>query len=93
MFQMDVEETFFFQDGTIVFAGPIQSEVEFIRACDCEIVQNGKVKASLRIDGEMLPMRKRNASAPSNRAVSTRERLDLAALGLGTNGFQIRSKD
>ena len=51
MFQMDVEETFFFQDGTIVFAGPIQSEVEFIRACDCEIVQNGKVKASLRIDG------------------------------------------
>lgn len=88
---MRVEDTFFFDDGTIVFAGPIESDVNFIRACDCEIVKNGEVKTLVRIEGEMRPNR-RSGVPSTDRAVSTREMVDLAALGLGKSGFLIRSK-
>lgn len=90
-FSMKVQETFFFDDGTVVFAGPVESELKFIRACDCEIVKNGEVKASLRIEGEMRPNR-RSLARSTDRAVSTREPVDLNGLGLGKGGFLIRSK-
>jgi hypothetical protein len=89
---MKVEDTFFFDDGTIVFAGPVEGDVNFIRACDCEIVKNGEVKASVRIDDEMRPSRKRGGPS-TDRAVSTREAIDLAALGLDKSGFLLRSKN
>jgi len=94
MFQMEVEDTFFFKDGTTVFAGPIvfNGPEKLIRECDCEIVQNNKVKASLRIEGEMQPKR-RPGVISSARALSTRESVDLAALGLGRGGFLLRSKN
>ena len=91
IFTMEVQETFFFDDGTVVFAGPVESELEFIRACDCEIVKNGEIKASLRIEGEMRPNRK-SAAHSTDRAVSTRGPVDLDGLGLGKRGFLIRSK-
>ena len=45
-FEMEVKDTFFFNDGTIAFTGPIQTELKFIGAHDCAIVQGGEVKAS-----------------------------------------------
>lgn len=93
IFEMAVEDTFFFNDGTVVFVGPIvfNGPEKFVRECDCEIVQNDEVKASLRIDGEMRPLR-RPGVVSSGRALSTREAVDLATLGLGRGGFLLRSK-
>lgn len=93
IFEMTVEDTFFFKDGTVVFAGPIvfNGPERIIPECDCEIVQNDEVKASLRIQGEMRPLRKPGAVS-SARALSTREAVDLVALGLGRGGFLLRSK-
>jgi len=91
-FQMTVQDTFFLEDGTTILAGYVQSEMKFIRACECEIVGNGEVKMTLQIDGEMRPNRRPGSDA-TIRAVSTRERLDLAGVGLGTGGFLLRSKE
>lgn len=63
-----------------------------IRECSCEIVQNNQVKASLRIEGEMRPKR-RPGVVSSTRALAARESEDLAALGLGRGGFQLRPKN
>jgi hypothetical protein len=91
-FCMRGKDTFFFDDGTVVFAGPVESDANFIRACDCEIVKNGEVKTSLRIEDEMRPNWRPGAPS-TDRAVSTREAVDLTALGLGKSGFLIRSED
>ena len=88
---MHVQDTFLFEDGTIVFTGQMQSEIKFIRECDCEIVLDGEIKAIVHIDGEMRP-NLRPGSDPTIRAVSTKERLNLANLGVGTGGFLLRCK-
>jgi len=90
-FQMLVQDTFLFEDGTTVFTGHVQSQINFIRACDCEIVRDGEIKATVHIDGEMRP-NLRPGSDPTIRAVSTKENLDLTSLGIGKGGFLLRSK-
>jgi hypothetical protein len=90
LFEMEVVDVFSFENGTVVFTGPIETSAKFIGPCKCEIVQDGEVKASLRIDGEMIPstpLEKRTA----HRAISTREAVDLDAIGVGRTGFTIRS--
>lgn len=89
---MDVVDTFIFKDGTTVFVGPIDTTLKFIGPCDCDVVSNGESKLSFRIDGEMIPSPSKAVDRPPHRAVSTREPIDLHALGLGRGGFKIRSK-
>ena len=88
LFVMTVVDTFHLQDGRTIFVGPIETEAKVIRPCDCEVLVGDEVKASLRIDGEEIPMEKK---APY-RAISTSQRLDLASYGIGRSGFKIRSK-
>jgi len=90
-FEMEVKDTFFFKDGTITFTGPVQTEENFIGPCDCEIVEGGEVKASIWIDGEMIPSTPLD-KRPSERAISTRAPIDLFAIGVGRSGFKIRPK-
>jgi hypothetical protein len=91
LLEMEVKDVFAFEDGTVVFTGPIETHANFIGACKCEIVQDGEVKASLQIDGEMIPstpLEKRT----SHRAISTREVINLDAIGVARTGFTIRSE-
>ena len=87
-FQMKVKDTFRFQNGATVFVGAIESSEKMIPPCECEIVVGDEVKASLRIDGEMILEKK----ASLHRSISTSQPLDLAAHGLARSGFTIRSK-
>jgi len=88
---MEVRETFFFKDGTTVFTGPVQTEMKFIGPCDCEIVLGGEVRATVRIDGEMIPSTPLDKRL-SERVISTMAPIDLSAIGIGRGGFRIRSK-
>jgi hypothetical protein len=87
-FEMAVKDTFKLEDGTTAFMGVIETKSDFIGPCDCEIVLEGQVKASIRIDGEMIVKRKKTP----HRAISTKQSIDLAAIGLQREGFLIRSK-
>jgi hypothetical protein len=87
-FEMEVKDTFHFADGTTVFVGPVRSESKFIRTCDCEIILDNEIKASVRIDGEMVATRKQT----SYRSISTKQPIDLGAIGVKKEGFIIRSK-
>ncbi|MGB2591527.1 MAG: hypothetical protein WBG02_02320 [Candidatus Acidiferrum sp.] len=90
-FEMTVEDTFFFQDGRVVFAGRIEfcGPEKVIRECDCEIVLNNQIKAPLRIEGEMRPKRWPGVVS-STRALSTRDPINLEAVGLERSGFTLR---
>ena len=85
---MLVKDTFHLEGGTIAFVGSLESAVTSIPPCECEIVVNGEVKASLEIDGEMILKGKQ----VSDRAISTSQQIDLAGYGIGRSGFTIRSK-
>jgi hypothetical protein len=87
-FEMAVKDTFKLEDGTTAFVGVIESESDFIGPCDCEFILDSQVKASIRIEGEMMVKRKKT----SYRAISTKQSIDLAAIGLQREGFIIRSK-
>jgi len=87
-FTMKVRDTFHFKNGVTAFIGPLDTEVEFIPPCDCEIVVGDEVKASLRIDGEMIL----ENQMESTRAIATSQPLDLASRGIGRGGFEIRPK-
>jgi hypothetical protein len=54
LFEMQVKDTLRLGEHMTAFVGPIESELKFIRACDCDIVVDGQVKGSIRIDGEMV---------------------------------------
>jgi translation elongation factor EF-Tu-like GTPase len=90
IFRMSVEDIFQLADGKTAFTGKIdRPELALIGPCDCEIVLNNKVKASIRIDGEMiLEKTEKNAC----RAISTSQPIDPARIGVGRGGFTIRSK-
>jgi hypothetical protein len=88
LFTMSVKDTFHFADGTTAFVGQVEPNVKFIRPCDCEILVDGEVKGSVRIDGEMIACR----TTVPERAISTSERVDFAAIGISRSGFTIRSK-
>jgi hypothetical protein len=87
---MEVKDSFFFKDGSTVFVGPIRTEAKFIGPCECEILQTNEVRASLNIDGEMVPCASEKKSM--HRSISTRQRIDLDAIGVGRTGFVIHSK-
>ena len=87
-FEMVVEDTFHFENGSTAFAGMIETESDFTGPCDCEVIPGNEVKASIWIDGEMMV--KRNKTL--HRAISTTRSIDLTALGLERGGFIIRSK-
>jgi hypothetical protein len=54
-FEMQVKDTFFLQDGTIAFVGPVETDTAFINACRSDHIHDGEVKTSFAIDGEMVP--------------------------------------
>lgn len=93
-FEMAAEDTFFFQDGRVVFAGHIQfsGPEKVIRECDCEIILDNQVKADLRIEGEMRPLGW-PGEVSSTRALSTTDPIDLVALGLERGCFTLRCKN
>ena len=87
-FEMVVEDTFHFENGSTAFAGMIESESDFTGPCDCEVILGNEVKASIWIDGEMMV--KRNKTP--HRAIPSTRSIGLTALGLQRGGFIIRSK-
>jgi hypothetical protein len=87
-FEMVVKDTFRLENGATAFMGTIEPESNVIGPCDCELIVDNEVKTSIRIDGEMIVERKK---APY-RAISTRQPIDLAVIGLQRDGFTIRSK-
>ncbi len=87
-FVMKVVDTFHFEDGRTVFVGPIETEANLIRPCDCEVLVADEVQTSLRIDGEDILKDKKTL----NRAISTSQRINLTSYGIGRGGFKIRSK-
>jgi hypothetical protein len=73
-FEMRVVELFRFGDGRTVFAGPITSDAGIIGRCDCRLVVGGVERATIQIEGEMIP----NGSHPEgHRSVSTRQQVPL----------------
>lgn len=89
---MEVRDTFVFANGTTVFMGPMETQAKFVGPCECELVNNGEVQVSFGIDGEMFPCPSAPEERPPYRAISTRESIDLAAIGVDRGGFSIRSK-
>jgi hypothetical protein len=87
-FEMAVTDTFRLGDGTTVFVGTIHSGLDLIRPCDCEIIFDSEIKGTIRIDGKMILERKQTPC----RSISTRQPIDLSAIGLESGGFTIRSK-
>lgn len=65
---MRIEDVFEFADGRTVFIGTPQGAAAFIEACDCELWIGGVKVATMRIEPEMLPLRRRRDGL---RAVST----------------------
>jgi hypothetical protein len=61
---MEVKDVFAFEDGTVVFTGPIETHTKFIGPCNCEIVQDGDVKAS----GCLTALGKRLFACAKNKA-------------------------
>ncbi len=87
-FEMDVEDTFFFADGRTVFTGPIKTNAKLVGTCECEIVKDGELKLNVAIEGEMMP----SSHSSRIRALSTKQSINLEALGLKRGGFKLRSK-
>jgi hypothetical protein len=87
IFEMLVTDTYHLE-GLTIFSGFVSPPVGFIRSCDCEVVLNGKVMTYIHIDSEMLPLSK----DPAPRSISTTDAVDLVSLGMGSNGFVIRSR-
>jgi hypothetical protein len=87
-FVMTVSDVFHFEDGRTIFVGPVESQEGNIRPCECEVIVNGEIKGTLKIDGEEIPKGKKTA----DRAISTSQRIDLATYGVGRGQFLIRSK-
>jgi hypothetical protein len=87
---MRVRDVFAFSDGRTVFAGEIAVGPAYILETDCDLVIDGRKAAGFRIEGEMLPLRKR---AVHLRAISTTWKLDLdlvrSSLATGTMVVEI----
>jgi hypothetical protein len=54
LFEMQVKDTFRLGERMTAFVGAIESEAKFIPGCDCNIIVDGEVRGSIRIDGETI---------------------------------------
>jgi hypothetical protein len=79
---MAVKDTFHSKDGITAFVGLLERDTKMIPPCDCEILVNGAVKASLRIGGEMIPKGK----GVPDRSIWTSQQIHLASSGIGRGG-------
>lgn len=85
---MTVKDTFHLEDGRTAFVGLLETKANNIPACECEILIGNEVRACIWIDGEDFV----KGNQTENRAISTKQRIDLASHGIGRSGFKIRSK-
>jgi hypothetical protein len=85
LFEMQVKDTFRLGDHMTAFIGPVESELKFIRACDCEIIVDNEVKGAIRIDGEMILTRRQPVVGETAlyRSISSSEPIDLDGIGVG----------
>lgn len=93
-FTMRVRDVFDFGDGRTVFTGEAADEPGNISESDCHLVIDGVKVTEFRIEGEMLPLRKKT---PHLRAISTTAVLDVdhirSFLAKGTATVEIASRE
>jgi hypothetical protein len=83
--ELSVVEVFHFEDGRTVFVGPFHEGADYIPACRAKLLVNGRVVATLSLEGEMMP----NGRHPQGyRSVSTTDAID-SSVGQ-QNGADIR---
>ncbi|HEY3324968.1 MAG TPA: hypothetical protein VGP72_31230 [Planctomycetota bacterium] len=73
-FDMDIRDVFYIGGGRVVVAGLISGGDKYIRACQCEVLVEGRAFANIAIEGEWMTEK---ASDISDRAVSTTDDLKL----------------
>ena len=83
LFSMIVRDTFHFDDGTPAFVASLETRAKTIPPRDCQIIVNNEVKASLRIDGEMILKGKQ----VPERTITTCQQINVASCGLERGGF------
>lgn len=73
-FEMQIVDLFQFRDGRAVFVGRISSSAPVIGACTCRLLVDGVERATIHVEGEMIP----NGTHPEgHRSVSTTEPVPL----------------
>jgi hypothetical protein len=72
-FRMLIRDMFAFQDGRTVLVGPVEGMEEYLPAATCEIRVQGQIRATVRVEGEMIPY----SGDHRQRAVSTRDTTGL----------------
>jgi hypothetical protein len=78
---------FHFADGRTVLIGPIDGDVNFIRACKCELLVDGVPTSVIQIEGEMMPAR---GLAKGYRSVSTRDAISVDRRALASSACVLR---
>ena len=77
---MIVRDVFALSDGRTVLVGEVAKGPNYIAECDCELFVDGTFVTKLRIEGEMLPLKR----TPNElRSVSTLAPIDVSLLRPG----------
>lgn len=77
--ELKVIDVFAFADGRTVFSGKLQSDADYIRSCDAEVIIDGQSVGVIRIEDEMLPL---NSSSKSIRSVATLDNINVDVVRL-----------
>ncbi|MDR3490905.1 MAG: hypothetical protein P4M12_02540 [Gammaproteobacteria bacterium] len=73
---MLIKEIFNFQDGSIVFAGEISGESNFIRECVCDLFVDNQLVTKVLIEGEMIT----KGGKINLRSLSTKNKINIAII-------------
>jgi hypothetical protein len=72
--EITVDDVFRFEGGRTVFVGEVKQGPNYISSCDCELLLGDTCVAKIRLEGEMIPLKKTRMSL---RAVSTLDTVDV----------------
>lgn len=87
-FEMIVSDVFALEGGRTALVGEIVSGPTYIPGCDCELLVDDALITKLKIEGEMLPLKR----TPNNlRSVSTLERIDVPLVRRSSGRCRLRS--
>lgn len=88
-FWMAIDDVFRLQGGRTVFVGAVRSSHRHVPAMTCELLLDGRVIQSLRLEGEMLPEKRH---PEPRRSVSTLDSVHVDRQLLTPGRFELRCK-
>lgn len=87
-FEMNVRDVFVFGDGRTVLVGDIANGPSYIPECDCELFVDDTLVTKLRIEGEIMPLKR----TPNDlRSVSTFAPIDVSLVRRDNGQCRLRS--